>query len=36
MSSSEIAHHPWSDVPLETLTPHISRKVITGDGMMIA
>ena len=36
MSSPEITHHPWSDVPLETLTPHISRKVITGDGMMIA
>ena len=36
MSSQEITHHPWSDVPLETLTPHISRKLITGDGMMIA
>lgn len=36
MSSKEITHHRWSDVPLETVTPMLDRKLITGDGMMIA
>lgn len=36
MSSKEITHHRWSDIPLETVTHMIDRKIITGDGMMIA
>ena len=36
MSSKLITHHRWSDVPLENLTPLLDRKLITGDGMMIA
>ena len=29
-------HFRWQDLPLETLSPTISRKLITGDRMMIA
>lgn len=36
MSSKEITHHRWSDIPRETVTHMIDRKIITGDGMMIA
>ncbi|MCC6928939.1 MAG: cupin domain-containing protein [Gemmatimonadaceae bacterium] len=36
MSSKECTHHPWSEVPLEDVTSHIARKLITGNGMMIA
>ena len=36
MSSKEITHHRWADIPLETLSPLLDRKLITGDGMMIA
>ncbi|MEO6444447.1 MAG: cupin domain-containing protein [Gemmatimonadaceae bacterium] len=36
MSSKEISHHNWAAIPLETLSPLLDRKLITGDGMMIA
>ena len=36
MGSKEITHHRWADIPLEALTPLLGRKLITGDGMMIA
>jgi quercetin dioxygenase-like cupin family protein len=36
MSSKDVTHHRWSDIPLETLSPLLARKLITGDGMMIA
>lgn len=29
-------HARWSEIPLEKVTDHISRKVFTGDRMMIA
>ena len=29
-------HHRWDDVPREELNPHIGRRLITGDAMMIA
>lgn len=35
MSTKEITHHRWEDVPLEYVTPFIDRKLITGDAMMI-
>ena len=28
--------HRWSEVPLETVTPMLDRKLITGERMMIA
>ena len=34
--SESVRHHPWSDVPTEQLTDLLSRKLITGDRMMIA
>ncbi len=36
MSAETARHFAWSDVPEETVTDTISRKLITGDGMMIA
>ena len=36
MPTKEITHHRWSDTPLETLTPLLGRRLITGDQMMIA
>ena len=37
MSPSEtVTYYKWSTVPLETVTPMLDRKLITGDGMMIA
>jgi quercetin dioxygenase-like cupin family protein len=29
-------HHRWDDLPREELNPLIGRKLITGDGLMIA
>jgi quercetin dioxygenase-like cupin family protein len=34
--SETVTHYTWSGVPLETVTPMLDRKLITGDGMMIA
>lgn len=36
MSSKDVTFHRWSDIPLETLSPLLDRKLITGDGMMLA
>ncbi len=33
---SEATKHRWNDVPLEALSPRLSRKVISTDQMMIA
>ena len=31
-----VTFYRWSDVPLETVTPMLDRKLITGDRMMLA
>jgi unsaturated pyranuronate lyase len=36
MSTPSVTYYKWSDVPLETVTPMLDRKLITGDTMMIA
>lgn len=36
MSNTAVRHFRWSDIPEERVTDAISRKLITGDGMMIA
>lgn len=36
MSSESVVFHKWDEVPLETVTPMLDRKLITGDRMMIA
>jgi quercetin dioxygenase-like cupin family protein len=36
MSESPVRHFRWSDVPEERVTDVISRKLITGDDMMLA
>ena len=36
MSDAAVRHFRWTDVPEERVTDSISRKLITGDGMMIA
>lgn len=37
MPASEIVtFYRWKDVPLETVTPMLDRKLITGDRMMLA
>ena len=36
MSEPEVRHFRWSDLPEERVTDVISRKLITGDGMMLA
>lgn len=33
---SEVRHFRWEDMPRETVTDAISRRIITGDDMMIA
>ena len=35
-SPDAVTYYKWSDVPLETVTPMLDRKLITGDTMMIA
>ena len=35
-SPDSVTYYKWSDVPLETVTPMLDRKLITGDTMMIA
>ncbi len=34
--SSTVRHFRWDDMPKETVTDAISRRIITGDEMMIA
>jgi quercetin dioxygenase-like cupin family protein len=36
MPTPHPVYRRWSDVPLETVTDQISRKLITGQGMMLA
>lgn len=37
MSTQEsVTYYRWSDIPLETVTPMLDRKLITGDRMMLA
>ena len=36
MPTSTVTYYKWSGVPLETVTPMLDRKLITGDQMMIA
>lgn len=36
MTTSTVRHFRWSDLPEERVTDVISRKLITGDQMMIA
>jgi quercetin dioxygenase-like cupin family protein len=31
-----VTHHRWSDIPEETVTSQISRRLVTGDRMMLA
>jgi len=33
---SETTLYRWDDIPLETVTPDLDRKLITGDRMMLA
>ena len=36
MSDSSVRHSKWDDIPLETVKDDITRRVFTGDRMMIA
>src|SRR3954470_6416407 len=36
MSAESAKHYAWADIAEEKVTDTISRKLITGDGMMIA
>jgi len=36
MSDSEVRHFRWSEIPEERVTDVITRKLITGDQMMLA
>jgi quercetin dioxygenase-like cupin family protein len=36
MSASSVRHFRWSDLPEERVTDVISRKLVTGDAMMLA
>ena len=36
MSDAAVRHFRWADIPEERVTDVISRKLITGDAMMIA
>jgi quercetin dioxygenase-like cupin family protein len=35
-AASHVTYYRWNDVPLETVTPMLDRKLITGERMMIA
>ncbi len=35
-SSPSVTHHRWTDIPEETVTSQISRRLVTGDRMMLA
>lgn len=36
MSVASVRHFRWSEVELENVTPALDRRLITGDGMMLA
>lgn len=36
MPDTQVRHFRWSDIPEERVTDVIARKLITGDGMMLA
>ena len=36
MSPKSVTFHRWSEIPRETVTPLLDRKIVTGDQMMIA
>ena len=36
MPSTQVILHRWNDIPRETITPFIDRKLVTGDQLMIA
>ena len=36
MPSSSVTHYKWEDMPIEEVTPQLGRRLITGDGMMLA
>ncbi len=36
MSVASVRHFRWSEVELENVTPVLDRRLITGDGMMLA
>lgn len=36
MPSSSVTHYKWEDMPIEEVTPLLGRRLITGDGMMLA
>ncbi len=33
---AQFTHHRWDDLPRETLGPQLTRRMVTGDDMMIA
>ena len=35
-SPTEVSFHRWSDMPKEKVTDQISRRLVTGQGMMLA
>lgn len=36
MPSSSVSHYTWEEMPIEEVTPLLGRRLITGDGMMLA
>ena len=36
MPHTDVRHFRWTDIPEDRVTDAISRKLITGDGMMLA
>ncbi len=36
MSERAVTFYRWNDMPIETVTPHLDRRLITGDRMMLA
>lgn len=36
MPSSSVTHYKWEEMPIEEVTPLLGRRLITGDGMMLA
>jgi len=36
MEQTTVTHHRWDDIPKETLSDVLDRKLITGDRIMLA
>jgi quercetin dioxygenase-like cupin family protein len=36
MAQQTVTHHRWNQMPIETLTDSLARRLITGDRMMLA